>query len=114
MSRSRTALVIGAVVALAAALLVAALLLRPTATATTTGGVAVECPGIGDAGACADWAETVLEDGPGIHTFDPEDLERLRLGRSVLGILGECQAEYFLGRYEDQVAARETVTCPGE
>jgi hypothetical protein len=81
---------------------------------TTSGGLVVECAGIGDETACAAWAEAVLADGPGIHTFDPEDLDGVRLGRSVLGLAGECQAEYFLGRFGDEVAAREPVPCPGE
>lgn len=114
MSRSRSPLVIGAVLALAAALVVAALLLRPTSTVTMSGGLSVECAGIGDESACAAWAETVLADGPGIHTFDPEDLEGVRLRRSVLGLVGECRAEYFLGRFGDDVAASEAVPCPGE
>ena len=97
MSRPRAALVVGAVLALAATLLVAMIVLRPSATVTTPAGLAVECAGI-DESACAAWADAVLADGPGIHTFDPEELERVRLGRSVLGLVGACQAEYFLGQ----------------
>ncbi len=114
MSRSRASLAIGAVLALVVTLVVAVLLLRPSATVTTSSGITVECAGIGDESACTAWVEAVLADGPGIHTFDPEDLEGVRLGRSVLGLVGECQAEYFLGRFGDEVAAREPVPCPGE
>ncbi len=114
MSRTRTPLAAVVVMALVATLVGAVLILRPSATVTTIGGLAVECAGIGDEAACAAWAEAVLADGPGIHTFDPEDLDGVRLGRSVLGLLGECQAEYFLGRFGDEVAAREPVPCPGE
>jgi hypothetical protein len=109
-TRSRAGLLAALVVAVVATVAVAALLLRPTATAVTGDGVAVECTGV-DPATCAAWAESVLADGPGIHTFDPEDLERVRLGRSILGLFGDCQAEYLIGRYDD-VAARETVTCP--
>lgn len=114
MSRSRATLIIGATAALVTALVVAVLLLRPSATVTTAGGLAVECAGIGDEAVCAAWASTVLADGPGIHTFDPDDLEGVRLGRSILGVAGDCQAEYFLGRFRDEVAERETVPCPDE
>lgn len=89
-------------------------LLRPVTTATTDAGVAVECVGVADESACAAWGASVLEAGPGIRVFDPEDLERVRLGRSILGLFGECRAEYFLGRYEDSAAARETVPCAAD
>jgi hypothetical protein len=112
-SRSRVALVIGAILAIAAGLIVAAVVLRPTSMATTTSGLAVTCAGIGDGAACAAWAEAVLADGPGIHTFDPEDLERVRLGRSVFDAFGDCQAEYFVERFGTEAVARETVPCPG-
>lgn len=114
MTRSRVSLAVGVGLALVATLVVASLLVRPSATVTTSGGLAVECAGVGDEVACAAWAEAVLADGPAIRTFDPEDLEGVRLGRSVLGLVGECQAEYFLGRFANEVAARESVPCPGE
>jgi hypothetical protein len=56
----------------------------------------------------------VLADGPGMHTFDPDDLERVRLGRSVLGLMGDCQAEYFVGRFGGEAVARQTVPCPDD
>jgi hypothetical protein len=114
MTQSRALFAVGAVLAVAAILVAALLLVRPSATVTTSGGLAVECAGIGAEAECAAWAETVLADGPDIHTFDPDDLEGVRLGRSVLGLIGECQAEYFLGRFGDEAAAREPVACPGE
>ena len=103
---SRTPLAAVVVLALVATLVAAVLILRPSATVTTSGGLAVECAGIGDEAACAAWAEAVLADGPGIHTFDPEDLDGVRLGRSVLGLLGEyvARAKNFLGRFGDQAA----------
>lgn len=109
MSRSRAAFAIGTLAAVAVALGATFVLLRPTGTTTTPGGVAVECVGV-DAAECAIWAESTLADGPGIHTFDPEDLERVRLSHSFLGLFGDCQAEYFLGRY-DEAVAREIVDC---
>jgi hypothetical protein len=113
-SRSHATLLVGVGLALVAILVFATLLVRPSATVRSAGGLAVECAGIGDEPTCAAWAEAVLADGPGIHTFDPEDLESVRLGRSFLGILGDCQAEYFLGRFGEEAAAREPVPCPGE
>jgi hypothetical protein len=103
-------LVAGAILVVAAAAVGGALAMRPTGTATTPDGVAVACIGVEAAG-CEAWAASVLADGPGIHTFDPEDLERVRLSRSVLGLFGDCQAEYFGDRY-DEAVARETVDCP--
>jgi hypothetical protein len=82
------------------------------ATAVTTDGIAVECVGIDEA-ACAFWAESVMAEGPGIRTFDPDDLVRIRLSQPILGLIGECQAEYFVGRDDDETAAREAVPCPG-
>ena len=111
MTSSRLALAVGAILAVGA-LVIAVVLLRPTATATTIGGLTVECLGLGDEPACAEWADTVMADGPGIHTFEPDDLERVRLGRSVFGHMGECQAEYFVGRFGSEAVARETVPCP--
>jgi hypothetical protein len=112
-SRSRLALVAGAVLAVAAALVIGLLLFRPVATATMRGNVAVECVGIGSDDACAAWANSVLADGPGIHTFDPDDLERVRLSTSVLDLVGDCTAEYFVGRFGSEPVARETVPCLG-
>lgn len=115
MRRRRAGIAIGAVasvVAVTAALVMGMALLQPVSTAVTAAGLEVECSGMDEA-ACATWAESVLGDGPGIHTFDPADLERVRLGRSFLGLFGDCQAEYVLGRFDD-VAARETVPCPAD
>ena len=114
MNRARVAIVAGAIVAMGAALVVGAFLLRPTSTATTASGVTVECAGVADDSACAAWAATVLADGPGMHTFDPDDLEHVRLGRSVFGLIGDCRAEYFVGRFGGEPVARETVACPSD
>jgi hypothetical protein len=111
MTPGRAALVttVTAVVVAAIALVI---LLGRSATTVTSDGVEVECA-VTDEATCATWADSVLADGPGIQTFDPDDLERVRVARSVLGLFGECQAEYFLGRYDD-AAARESVPCPGD
>ena len=106
-------LVAGAVLVGAAVLVVGLILYRPMGTATTPGGVPVVCDGV-DSVACAEWANAVLAEGPGLRTFDPEALERVRLSHTFLGIFGDCQAEYFLGRFQDEAAARETVACLDE
>jgi hypothetical protein len=110
-SQRRWAL-LAAALAVAAAVGAGSLLLRPTATTTTSAGLTIECIGV-DKAACAEWAASVLADGPGIHTFDHDDLERARLSRSFLGLFGDCRAEYFLGRYDD-ASASESVPCPGD
>jgi hypothetical protein len=92
---------------------VLAFVLSTAATTVTTDEIAVECVGV-DEEACAQWAASVLEAGPGIRTFDPDDLERVRLSQPFLGIFGECRAEYFVERDEDDPAARESVPCPDE
>jgi hypothetical protein len=108
----RAGLAVGLLVAGIAVGVLASWILRAGSTAVTPAHVTVECIGV-DGQACAAWADSVLADGPGIHTFDPEALESVRLSRSILGLFGDCQAEYFLGRY-DEAAGRETVPCPDD
>lgn len=104
-------LAIGGGILLAALVAVVALVvLRPTA-GTAVGEVAVRCEGIGSTEACADWARHVLDAGPGLHTFDPEDVVELRLHRPFL-VPGACDVEYFVGRERDEPAGREEVDCP--
>jgi hypothetical protein len=112
MSLGRIGLVIGLLIVVLLTAVLALALVRPSTTVAVAG-VTVECANTADESRCAAWAESVLEDGPGIHTFDPDDLERVRLSRSLLGLAGDCQAEYFVGRSEDPVA-NETVACPGD
>jgi hypothetical protein len=102
--------VAGGVVLAAVVVVLGALLLRPSSTATVDG-IAVECTGLGSTEACAGWGAAVLADGPRIHTFDPDDLARVRLTRPF-PLPGECLAEYFIGRDPDDPAAREEVDCP--
>ena len=62
--------------------------------------------------ACAAWGDEILAAGPPSTTFELEDLERLELARSLLG-LGDCQVAFFLGRYPDDAAWTEATDCPG-
>jgi hypothetical protein len=103
--------VAGGVVLAAVVAWVGALALRPVAT-VSVGDVAVECVGIGSTDACEAWATARLADGPDIRTFDPADLERIRLVRPFL-LPGDCTVEYFVGRDLDEAVAREVVACPG-
>jgi hypothetical protein len=102
--------VAGGIALAAAVLVVATVLLRPTSTAMLAA-VRVECDGIGSAEACARWAAEVTAAGPGLRTFDPDDVTRLRLSQPF-PLPGDCRVEYYLGRDPDQPAARETVDCP--
>jgi hypothetical protein len=111
MSRRSIMAAAGGLVLTAAVVGVALLLLRPSTTASVGGGVTVACDGIGSADACAAWSASVLATGPGIHTFDPEDLAHLRLVRPFL-LPGDCEVEYYVGRTLDEPVARETVACP--
>jgi len=86
-------------------------ILRPTSVATVGDSIEVECDGIGSDETCEAWAMAILAAGPGIRTFDPDDLVRLQLTRPVL-LPGECRADYFISREPDEPAARETVDCP--
>jgi len=105
--------VAGGLVLAVAVVAIGLVLLRPWATASVSDGVTVACEGIGSADACADWAASVLAAGPGIHTFDPEDLAHLRLARPFL-LPGDCEVEYYVGRTLDAPVARETIPCPSE
>jgi len=104
------AAVAGGIALAAVVMVLGAVLLRPTSTAVVDG-VAIECDGVGSTDACAAWAATRLAEGPGIRTFDPADLERLRLTRPF-PLPGACTAEYYVGRDPNDPAARETGDCP--
>jgi hypothetical protein len=101
---------IGGLVLAAAVVAIGALLLRPSSTASVEG-VTVACDGIGEVATCAAWARDLLADGPGIHTFDPDDLAQVRLTRPF-PIPGDCEIAYYVGRTLDEPVARETVACP--
>jgi len=99
------------------AVLVAALLLRPGSSATSTvdADVIVECTGAAgvDEPGCRAWGDAILAEGSPTTTFEAEDVVRLRLDRELLGLAGTCRAEWFLGRYPDDVAWTEEVACAG-
>lgn len=102
-------LVVGAVVAL--------VMLRPASSATSTVDpeVTIECTAAAgaDAAGCRDWGDDILAEGSPTTTFEAEDVVRLRLDRELFGFGQACRAEWFLGRYPDDVAWSEPVTCPG-
>jgi hypothetical protein len=76
--------------------------------------IIAECSGwTGVSEGCATWGEEVLGAGAPSTTFEMEDVVRLRLDRAALGFASTCVAEYFLGRYPDEVAWTENVPCPG-
>ena len=81
--------------------------------AESAGEPIVECSGwTGVTDGCAEWADRILAAGAPTTTFEFEDVVRVRLDRPMLGIASTCVAEYFLGRYPDDVAWTEEVDCP--
>ena len=81
--------------------------------AAAAGGATVECSGwTGVTDACAAWGTRVLAAGAPTTTFEFEDVVRVRLDRPMLGFASMCVAEYFLGRYPEDVAWSEVVPCP--
>ena len=77
------------------------------------GQVTAECSGwTGVSEGCFDWGNDVLAQGPPSTTFELEDVVRIRLDRPMLGFAESCVAEYFLGRYPDEVVWSEDVPCP--
>lgn len=100
-----------------AAIVAAALLLRPVSSATSAvdPDVTVECSGATgvDETACRDWGDAILAEGSPTTTFEAEDVVRLRLDRALFGFGDTCRAEWFLGRYPDDVAWSDEVPCPG-
>ena len=106
------------VLVILAAALVAVLLLRPAASATSSvdADVRVECSGATgtDEAGCRDWGNAILGEGSPTTTFEAQDIVRLRLDRELLGFGASCSAEWYLGRYPNDVAWSETVPCVGE
>ena len=117
MTRRRSWLVaVAGGIGLAVAVVVIGLvLLRPSAStsvdSTSVDSITVDCDGIGSSEACAAWATDLLARGPGIRTFDPEDLAHVRLTRPF-PLPGDCEVAWFVSRTLDEPAARETVACP--
>ena len=91
------------------------LVLRPAVIATSSfdPDVTIECTvptGARDA-ACASWGDAILGRGSPSTTFEAQDIVRLRLDRELLGFGDSCRAEWFLGRYPEDVAWSESVAC---
>ena len=109
----RIGLGIGALIVVVA--IVGGVLLRAvnSATSTVDPDVTVECSGATgvDETACRDWADAILAEGAPTTTFEAQDVIRLRLDRELLGFGETCRAEWFLGRYPDDVAWSESVAC---
>jgi len=59
---------------------------------------------------CLAWGDEVLAAGAPSTTFELEDVVRIKFERNPFS--GPCRAEYFLGRYPDEVAWTEEVDCP--
>lgn len=90
--------------------------LRPPARATSAvdPDVTIVCSASSgvDEAACATWGDGILAAGPPSTTFEMVDLVRLELSKAFVGFgFGECEAEYFLGRYPDSAVWTETVDC---
>jgi hypothetical protein len=74
--------------------------------------ISAECTGwTGVTERCREWGEAVLAAGAPSTTFELEDVVRIRLDRPTFGLAGRCTAEYFVGRYPDEVAWTEDVDC---
>ena len=108
--RSWLAAVAGGIGLAVAVVVIGLVLLRPSAS-TSVDGISVDCDGIGSSEACEAWATDLLARGPGIRTFDPEDLAHVRLTRPF-PLPGDCEVAWFVSRTLDEPAARETVACP--
>ena len=105
----------GAVV-LVAAIAVAVLLLRPPVDVASEvdPDVTISCAasvGLAEV-ACRERGDAILGDGPPSFTFEMEDLARLELDRSLLGLGSDCTAAYFIERYPDQAVFTDEVACP--
>ena len=73
----------------------------------------LECSGwTGVTDECAAWGARVLAAGAPTTTFEFQDVVRVRLDRPMLGFASTCVAEYFLGRYPEDVAWTSEVDCP--
>lgn len=115
--RAGALIAVGAVVAVAVAVAIGVTWLvgRPGASvgSTVNEAVTIECTGAtgvtGDR--CRAWGDAVLAEDAAPRTFEREDLRRLRLDRSALGLGNECRAEWFLSRYADSAVWADEVAC---
>lgn len=80
---------------------------------TVNAAVTIECTGATGIGAdaCGEWGDATLTEDRAPRTFEREDLRRLRIDRSLLGLGGECRVEWFLWRYPDSPAWSDEVAC---
>lgn len=107
-----------ALLGLAAMVIVAVLVLRPATSADSTvdADVTIECTAATglDRAACRDRGDAILADGAPTTTFEAEDVVRLRIDRELLGFGDSCHAEWFLGRYPDDVAWSDDLDCASD
>jgi len=74
--------------------------------------IEAECSGwTGVTDRCGEWGEAVLAAGAPSTTFEFEDVVRVRMDRPTFGFGEPCTAEYFVGRYPDEVAWTEEIDC---
>ena len=111
----RTGTVIAIGVALVAALAGACVAARPgvSVASTVDEAVRIECTGATGIGAdaCGEWGDAILTEDRAPRTFEREDLRRLRIDRSLLGLGPECRVDWFLSRYPDDPAWSDEVAC---
>jgi hypothetical protein len=84
------------------------------APSTAMAAVTIECDAWTGAtvDGCRAWGDRLLASGPPSRTFNMEDLERLRLSGTPLG-LGACRVAYYLGRDLDRPVWNEETDCAG-
>lgn len=111
---TRTFAVIGSLLVLAIIVGVLTRVWEPSVVATSTidPDVRIECTGGIGQRECGAWGDSIIVDGSPTTTFEAEDLVRIRLGRDLLGLGSTCHAEWFLGRYPEDVAWSRVVDCP--
>ncbi|MGH2446103.1 MAG: hypothetical protein ACRDGD_08705 [Candidatus Limnocylindria bacterium] len=75
--------------------------------------VTIECTGSMrlSVEACGARGDAVLSEGAPSHTFEMDDLARLRFDRELWGFGSTCEARYYLERYADDPAWTEEVAC---
>lgn len=91
------------------------LVLRPSveAASATAPGVVVECSAASgvSADACRPWGDEVLARGAPSHTFEMDDLARIVLDRSMLGLGPTCDVSYFISRDAQNRVWHQEVAC---
>jgi hypothetical protein len=110
---ARIVAVVGSLIVLGIVVVVGTRLFGPVAAmrSTVDPDVTVECVAGVDWTACVEWGDAILAEGSPTTTFEAEDIVRLRMDRALLGFGETCRAEWFLGRYPEDVAWSEEVAC---